>query len=96
MLLFFGAFTSFHTLQHALRLIAFGKLHLVLGVDPLPPPGTPRPHPAYKQPSAGESPGGDASEEVGGADIKASAGVKRESSQEGGNPSGAKKIKLES
>lgn len=26
-------------LQHALRLIAFDKLHLVLGVDPLPTPG---------------------------------------------------------
>ncbi len=28
------------SLQHALRLIAFDKLHLVLGVEPLPPPGT--------------------------------------------------------
>jgi len=28
--------------QHALRLIAFQKLHLVLGVEPLPPPGTPK------------------------------------------------------
>ena len=28
--------------QHALRLIAFQKLHLVLGVQPLPPPGTPK------------------------------------------------------
>lgn len=25
--------------QHALRLIAFRKAHLVLGVEPLPPPG---------------------------------------------------------
>ena len=32
-------------LQQALRLIAFGKAHLVLGVDPLLPPGTRRePH----------------------------------------------------
>ena len=30
---------SLSDLQHALRLIAFSKLHLVLGVDPLPPPG---------------------------------------------------------
>ena len=29
-------------LQHALRLIAFGKAHLVLGVDPLAPPGARR------------------------------------------------------
>ena len=28
--------------QHALRLIAFEKLHLVLGVEPLPPPSTPK------------------------------------------------------
>ena len=28
--------------QHALRLIAFGKAHLVLGVDPLPLPGAKR------------------------------------------------------
>ena len=35
--------THTHTCtQHALRLIAFQKLHLVLGVQPLPPPGTPK------------------------------------------------------
>lgn len=38
-------------LQHALRLIAFDKLHLVLGVDPLPPPGTYRKREAPPQPS---------------------------------------------
>ena len=42
------------SLQHALRLIAFEKLHLVLGVDPLPPPGTPRKRPSEASNSKGE------------------------------------------
>lgn len=43
--------------QHALRLIAFGKIHLVLGVDPLPPPGSRREPPGEDKTSdkAGES-----------------------------------------
>lgn len=42
--------------QHALRLIAFGKIHLVLGVDPLPPPGSRREPPGEDKTSdkAGE------------------------------------------
>ena len=32
----------FSPVQHALRLIAFGKAHLVLGVDPLSLPGAKR------------------------------------------------------
>ena len=40
-LLYPSSHTHTHT-QHALRLIAFQKLHLVLGVQPLPPPGTPK------------------------------------------------------
>ena len=40
----------FILLQHALRLIAFGKAHLVLGVDPLAPPGARREAP----PSTGD------------------------------------------
>ena len=50
-------------LQHALRLIAFRKAHLVLGVDPLAPPGArkdpPPPEgdnpPAEKEGDAGET-----------------------------------------
>jgi zinc finger RNA-binding protein len=45
--------------QHALRLIAFGKAHLVLGVDPLPPPGS-------RREGAGERTAAGGAEEKGG------------------------------
>ena len=51
--------THTHT-QHALRLIAFQKLHLVLGVQPLPPPGTPKT--AVKREAADEQQEGEDSE----------------------------------
>ena len=88
------------SLQHALRLIAFGKLHLVLGVNPLPPPGTPRGHPPSLQ-QALESPSkgiGDAAvdETNSGVEVTPSAGLKRESTEKQEGSEGVKKIKLES
>jgi zinc finger RNA-binding protein len=47
--------------QHALRLIAFGKAHLVLGVDPLAPPGSRREAP----PPTGDKTPGEKAEEKG-------------------------------
>ena len=43
--------------QHALRLIAFRKAHLVLGVEPLPPPGM-----SWKRDAAERADGGEAEE----------------------------------
>ena len=81
-------------LQHALRLIAFGKLHLVLGVNPLPPPGTPRQRPTSKE---SESPSRAANDSSGGdGDITPSVGVKRDSADDMEGAEAVKKIKLES
>lgn len=84
-------------MQHALRLIAFGKLHLVLGVNPLPPPGTPRQHPSSQQQADSESPSKTANGTSGGGEeATLSVGVKRDSMDDREGVDGAKKIKLES
>ena len=91
--------------QHALRLIAFDKLHLVLGVDPLPPPGTARSHPSSQQKQSSSEKEGGESESTpssgGGApasgEVTSTTGVKRELSEAEKEPAeGVKKVKLES
>lgn len=80
--------------QHALRLIAFGKLHLVLGVNPLAPHGTPRQRPTSKE---SESPSKDVTDTSGGGDdVTPSVGVKRDSVDDMEGAEAVKKIKLES
>lgn len=70
--------------QHALRLIAFGKLHLVLGVDPLPAP-------ASKVVEEASTEAGDAEEK---AETTSVVGTKRDA-DETPDPENCKKIRLE-
>lgn len=94
-----------------MRLIAFSKLHLVLGVDPLPPPGSRRLKRQQQQQqqqqeasesesgaAPGEEEGGAGGEDGGGGEdgVAQTAGVKREPSEVQQESEGVKKIRLES